>query len=101
MAELLRTLREGTLYCELVRLASPSHYHRMRRLREPAAIFVAMQHFLITSPALAGVRAHRKTIDVSALEVGKAFEHRALLSIMKAVLDQANYEVRVASVLSR
>jgi len=83
---LLRTLRQGAVYQELVRFASPVYFlrHRIGHLREGQKVFVAVQQFLDSEPALSYVGCQK--LDVRALEEGKAIEHLELVAIFKALL---------------
>ena len=85
---LLRTLKEGGVYRNLLQRASPAHDRRTRagQLRKPAAIFAAVEQFLETAPALASLPKSRRALDLRALGEGKAAEHRDLLAMFKVVL---------------
>ena len=86
---LLRTLKNGIVYQELVRRISVGFWVRqkVRTLIEPAAVYSMLQHFFETDLVMHTLGCQR--LDVAALAAGKAIEHLELLSALRTVLEAA------------
>ena len=89
---LLRTLRAGGPYADLIRLCSPVFYarHKVGSIANSRTLFAALQHFFETELVVRAVGCQR--LDVAALENGKAIEHLELLSSLREVVEEV--EVR-------
>lgn len=92
---LLRTLRAGVPYLELVRRISLTFWvrHKMAMIAEPLHLFNTLQAFYETAFVTRVLGCQR--LDVAALVEGKAIEHLELLAMMRSVLEAAR-ELEVA-----
>ena len=93
---LLRTLRAGGPYQDLIRLCSLTFYmrHKVSQIANALTLFSTLQHFFETELVVRVIGCQR--LDVAALEGGRAIEHLELLSSIREVLD----EVRAQDLIS-
>lgn len=89
---LLRTLKSGAPYKELIRRISAPFWvrHKVAAVGQPRLIFGLLQQ-LFDMALVVRVLGCQK-LDVSSLEEGKALEHLELLACIREVLDEANAE---------
>ena len=92
---LLRTLRAGAPYAEIVRRIMPTFWvrHKLGKISNPVTLFTTLQQFFETDMVTRIVGFQR--LDVRALDEGKAIEHLELLASMREILD-ATIEHEVA-----
>ena len=85
---LLRTLRAGSVYSEVVRKVSLTFWvrHKMPQIANALTLFATLQHFFETDLVTRVVGCQR--LDVRALEQGKAIEHLELLSSLREVYEE-------------
>jgi len=84
---LIRTLKEGFVYQELVRKISPAYYvrHKVAQCHESNGVFLMVQQFLDTELVISVVGCQK--LDVIALEAGKAIDHLQLVMLFKTLLE--------------
>ena len=84
---LLRTLRAGAPYQDIVRQVSLTFWlrHKMAQIANPVSLFQCLQHFFETALVVRVVGCQR--LDVRALEQGRAIEHLELLSSLREILE--------------
>ena len=97
---LLRTLRAGAPYQELVRRISVTFWmrHKMAQIANPISLFTTLQHFFETEHVVSIVGCQR--LDVGALEAGRAIEHLELLASMREILLETQ-EMRAVDAIAR
>ena len=85
---LLRTLRAGGPYADIIRLCSPIFYarHKVSHIANSLTLFATLQHFFETELVVRVVGCQR--LDVAALDHGKAIEHLELLSSLREVVEE-------------
>jgi len=83
---LLRTLKEGNVYIELVRQVSPAYYvrHKVAQAHETCGVYMMVQHFFDSDLVISVVGC--KKLDVVSLRAGKAIEHLDLIETFKTIL---------------
>jgi len=83
---LIRTLKEGFVYQELVRKISPAYYvrHKVAQCHETNGVFLMVQQFLDTELVISFIGCQK--LDVIALESGKAIDHLQLVMLFKTIL---------------
>lgn len=83
---LLRALKEGGVYIELVHRISPAYYvrHKVERCQETCGVFMMVQAFFDSDLVISIVGCQK--IDVLALRAGKAREHLDLIETLKTIL---------------
>lgn len=83
---LIRTLKEGFVYQELVRKISPAYYvrHKVAQCHETNGVFLMVQQFLDTELVISFIGCQK--LDVLALEAGKAIDHLQLVMLFKTIL---------------
>jgi hypothetical protein len=83
---LIRTLKEGFVYQELVRKISPAYYirHKVAHCHETNGVFLMVQQFLDTELVISFIGCQK--LDVIALESGKAIDHLQLVMLFKTIL---------------
>lgn len=83
---LLRTLRAGAPYQELVRRISLAFWarHKVSHIANPVTLFSTLQHLFETELVVRVVGCQR--LNVAALESGRAIEHLELLASLREVL---------------
>jgi len=83
---LLRALKEGGVYIDLVHQISPAYYvrHKVERCQETCGVFMMVQAFFDSDLVISIVGCQK--IDVLALRAGKAREHLDLIETFKTVL---------------
>jgi hypothetical protein len=86
---LIRTLKEGFVYQELVRKISPAYYvrHKVAHCHETNGVFLMVQQFLDTELVISFIGCQK--LDVIALEAGKAIDHLQLVMLFKTLLEGA------------
>jgi len=87
---LIRTLKEGFVYQELVRKISPAYYvrHKVAQCHETNGVFLMVQQFLDTELVISLIGCQK--LDVIALEAGKAIDHLQLVMLFKTLLVSTN-----------
>jgi len=83
---LIRTLKEGFVYQELVRKISSAYYvrHKVAHCHETNGVFLMVQQFLDTELVISFIGCQK--LDVIALESGKAIDHLQLVMLFKTIL---------------
>jgi len=82
---LLRTLKEGDVYIELVRQISPPWYvrHKVAQAHETCGVFMMVQHFFDSDLVISVVGCQK--LNVIELRAGKAIEHLDLIETFKTL----------------
>ena len=85
---LLRTLRSGSPYQELVRRISVAFWvrYQMAQIANARTLFTTLQHFFETELVMRVVGCQR--LDVAGLVEGRAIEHLELLASLREVLNE-------------
>ena len=97
---LLRSLKEGGVYQELVHRISPAYYvrHRVGHAHEKSrvGVFMMVQQFFDSEFVISAVGCQK--IDVSALGEGKAIVHLELIETFKTLMVAIRDAEAIASV---
>jgi protein SFI1 len=99
---LLRALKEGLVYIELVRRIAPYYFmrHKVASSHERGAgsVFIMVQHFFDTEQVIAIIGCQK--LDVMSLATGKAREHLDLVETFKTVYTARRDDARTAGRLA-